>query len=533
LQNLVRLARRRLLGNELMAQGANSASAALAAFILLLLLGSEILNWRIVVAVPLAAFGAGVYLVRRRLPSRYVTAQIIDHRLGLCDTISTAVFFSELNPRAEVSVDMRDAQIEQAERTSESANPKQAVPYLMPHGAYVTLALLLVASSLFALRYGISKQLDLRRPLANFLPDLGTGNKPVRQASNAKKTPKQIPQVPDENGMPSDDDDKAPGSEDAAQQVQTPSDSESPVTAKGDTKALSGKKQEQGDDQMATDDEESGDSNAGKNGDDGQSGQQSDNKNKQGNQQQGKGQDQNANNESSLMSKMKDAFQNLLSRVKPQQNQQGNQQGSQEQQSTPGKSQQGSKQQNNKEGTPQQGQQGDAQEGEDGQEAKNAENSQQGKGQGKSDSKQSSKQPGSGIGSQDGDKNIREPDGRSDGGGAVHQPAVANAVCKQGRAARAGRRRNSPRRSAGGAATDGAAVLRRDSKTSAPGDQEIAATAAGLRVTSVKCVLAGTPAYRFLHLRREQFGYPHNRDAKSSTYSSPRRASLRRGHTAG
>jgi hypothetical protein len=96
-----------------------------------------------------------------------------------------------------------------------------------------------------------------------------------------------------------------------------------------------------------------------------------------------------------------------MSRAKPQQQPQGGQQGSQEQQQNPGKSQQGSKQQNSKEGTPQQGQQGDAQDGEDGQEAKNAENSQQSKGQGKSDSKQSSKQPGSGIGSQDGDKAIK------------------------------------------------------------------------------------------------------------------------------
>jgi hypothetical protein len=108
------------------------------------------------------------------------------------------------------------------------------------------------------------------------------------------------------------------------------------------------------------------------------------------------------------MSKMKDAFQNLLSKAKPQQNQQGSAQQGKDQKSAQGKSQQGSKQQNGKDGQPQNGQQqGDAQEGEDGQEAKNSENAQQGKGQGKSDSQQSSKQPGSGIGSQDGDKAIR------------------------------------------------------------------------------------------------------------------------------
>src|ERR1039458_9897478 len=110
----------------------------------------------------------------------------------------------------------------------------------------------------------------------------------------------------------------------------------------------------------------------------------------------------------SLMSKLKDAFQNLMSKAKSQQNQQGSQQQGKDQKSAQGKLP-GSKQQNGKDGQPQKGsQQGDAQEGEDGQEAKNSENAQQGKGQGKSDSQQASKQPGSGIGSQDGDKAIRD-----------------------------------------------------------------------------------------------------------------------------
>ena len=404
MQNLVRLARRRLLGNELLAQGANSASAALVAFILLLLVGSEILNWQVVAVVPFAALVVGICLVRRRLPSRYGTAQIVDQRLELCDTISTAVFFSEVNPEAGVSADIRDAQLVQAGRTAETIDARRAIPYVMPRSAYLTGVLLLVASSLFALRYGISRQLDLRRPLANFLPETLSGNKPVRQASNPKRNPKQTPEAADENGTSADDSERGPGAEDPSQQAQTPSDPDQQANAKADGKSASAKKQDASDDQMATDDQDSNDGNSGKNGEDGQSGQQSENSKNQ-NQQQGNKADQNSQNENSLMSKMKDAFQNLLSRVKPQ-NQSGNQQGSQEQQSNPGKPQQGSKQQNSKEGTPQQGQQGDAQEGEDGQDAKNADNAQQSKGQGKSDSKQSSKQPGSGIGSQDGDKNI-------------------------------------------------------------------------------------------------------------------------------
>lgn len=406
MQNLVRRARRRLLGNELLAQGSNSASAALGAFILLLLLGSEILNWQIVAVVPVAAFAAGLYFVRRRLPSPYGTAQIVDRRLELSDTLSTAVYFSEVKPDASVTPDIRDAQIAQAGRMAEGIDPRKAIPFVVPRGAYVAAALLLVASSLFALRYGISKQLDLRRPLANFLPETLSGSPKVRQASNTKKNPKQAPESPDENGTSADENQKGPGAEDPMQ-AQSPSDQDAQAGSKQDGKSASGKKQDGADDQMATDDPEGNENSSDKNGDEGQqSGQQGDNK-KQGDPKQGNSQDQNGSNDSSMLNKLKDAFNNLMSRAKPQQQPQGGQQGSQEQQQNPGKSQQGSKQQNSKEGTPQQGQQGDAQDGEDGQEAKNAENSQQSKGQGKSDSKQSSKQPGSGIGSQDGDKNIK------------------------------------------------------------------------------------------------------------------------------
>src|SRR5215471_14995599 len=52
---LVRRARRRLLYNELFSQGANAASAALAAFILLLLIGTEILSWQWLLLIPVAA----------------------------------------------------------------------------------------------------------------------------------------------------------------------------------------------------------------------------------------------------------------------------------------------------------------------------------------------------------------------------------------------------------------------------------------------------------------------------------------------
>ena len=58
--NLVRLARRRILGNQLFAQGANAVIAALAVFILLLLFGTQILSWQVALSVPLAAAAFGI-----------------------------------------------------------------------------------------------------------------------------------------------------------------------------------------------------------------------------------------------------------------------------------------------------------------------------------------------------------------------------------------------------------------------------------------------------------------------------------------
>ena len=65
---LVRRARRRLFHNELLFQGANAGSAALLAFILLMLLGTQILRWEVALLIPLAAAGAGLYVARQRVP---------------------------------------------------------------------------------------------------------------------------------------------------------------------------------------------------------------------------------------------------------------------------------------------------------------------------------------------------------------------------------------------------------------------------------------------------------------------------------
>ena len=404
---LVRRARRRLFGNELLAQGANAASAALAALILLLLAGTEILNWQWALPIPVIAALAGFYRARRRLPSTYAVAQIVDHRMALEDSLSTALFFSQDEAASRVSAEVRRLQFDRAGRLAESVDVRRAIPYTFPRTVYLMAALILVASSLFALRYGLTRRLDLKPPPASILQQSFGSDQRTEQARNKRPLPQPEPQTePDDSGANVQDPDQKAGDQpdtDASTASEEAGDSKAP----GDSKAASNDAKKQADEGEKSEgdqkDERSGEGES-------PNGQQGDSKSDPKQDPNAK-QDSNSNSgdSSSLMSKFKDAVQNLLSRVKPQQGQPGSQQQqSMDQKNSQGKQQQGSKQQGGKDGQQQQGgQQGDAQEGQSGEEAQNAQDP-QGKGTGKSENQQPSKQPGSGIGSQDGDKSIKQ-----------------------------------------------------------------------------------------------------------------------------
>jgi hypothetical protein len=397
---LVRLVRRRLFYNELFAQGANASSVALCAFILLLLLGTEILAWEIALLLPLAAAGIGFYIARSRRPTPYAAAQTIDRRLGLTDTLSTALYFSESSHAAHATPGIVAAQAAAAESVARTADVRLAAPYRMPRTVYAMGALLLVAGSLFGLRYGVSHRLDLKQPLASMLHQT-FGSDPVKQAANKQhKVPK--PQLSPDGEMASAEERLERASEAMEGVKEIGEEPTEGALGKAESKSADGKKsaesgeKSEGDQQGDSAESDSGDSNS-------DSGQQSDKDGKEGNSKQDSGN----SNDNSLLSKMKDAVQNILSKMKPQQSQSG-QQKSGEQQGQQGKGEKGAKQQQAKNGQQQQGgeQQSDGQDGQAGEQSQNAQD-QQGKGTGNSDSKQASKQPGSGVGSQDGDKQLK------------------------------------------------------------------------------------------------------------------------------
>ena len=467
---LVRRARRRLFRNELFKQGANAVSVAMAAFILLLLLGTQVLEWQWLVLVPLCAAAGGFYLARRKVPPPYVVAQLIDHRLGLADTLSTALFFQLPGAPAAHSEEVRRLQLEAAERAAGSVDARQAVPYTMPRTAYLMTALVLVASSLFALRYGLNRSLDLRPPIARILEQtFGSPDRTREARNNRRKLPPQAQQrEPDDETTLDAEQQAAPADADPETTSEVPRESKAGKGDKKSTAENQSKQQEQADmakseDQEGQPGDESGndaskqDSHAGT-----PKGSKQDSASRQ---------DTNTEN-SSLLSKVKDAMQNLLSRMKPQPNQSGGQQSSMEQSSKQGSGQQnGSKQQSAKNGQQQSsGQQAGEQEGQSGDQAENSQDP-QGKGHrqerfaaGQQTAGQRCGEPGRGQEHQAGRTARRDGQDQRDHrkagrqhfrrdhhGSAEHQPGAAHALCAARRAALPGRRGNQPGRSPGGA----------------------------------------------------------------------------------
>ena len=377
---LVRRARQRLLYNELLSQGANASSAVLIVFILLLLLGSEVLNWWWALAIPLVAAGAGLYVTLRRLPPPYTVAQIVDRRCALADTLSTALFFSQGEPPSCVSGAIRQSQLEQAGRLSETVDVRRAIPYTMPGAVYLLAALLLAAFSLFALRYGLSLRLDLKPPLARILHQKFGGNEPTEQARDVRPKAPENPDSRDDGTAASSDPDRQPDvSSDPIQ------DTGAAATPNG---ASEERAEEGGEDNDPPESDHAQDAGSGQPG--GKSGQD------QKRQSAAKQGSSNSSESSGLLTKLEDAIENLLSSLKPPQ-------------SFPGARPQPGKDQSGQQGKVRQsgGQPGDSQKSQPGEKAGDSQDS-QGKSAGSRDTEQASKQPGSGIGSQDGDKNVRQ-----------------------------------------------------------------------------------------------------------------------------
>ena len=190
IRELVRQARRRFFLNVAVAEAVLAASVGMAGAILLLVFGAQFLDWRWLASLAVLTFPLAFLRTARRVPSPYRVAQVVDARLELRDSISTALYFSEHAEDGRGSESMREAQLAESERIGRQVDPKVAVPIARPRLLYVFGSLFLVAMMLFGLRYGLQHKLDLSRPLARILMDTFGGS--VEQTAAVKKT-KRLP----------------------------------------------------------------------------------------------------------------------------------------------------------------------------------------------------------------------------------------------------------------------------------------------------------------------------------------------------
>jgi len=403
----VRRARRRILANEVVRQTAYSCSAVLASLILLLLLGSQILSWLWLLVLPVVTLAVGAYATWRRIPSPYQVAQRVDRTMALADTLSTALYFAACDYGAPAEV-LR-VQWAQAEGIAGGLDLRRAVPIRASKAIYLTAVLGLIASSLFAVRYGLEHRLDLRAPLARIVQEkLGTGEQPqiarVRKNPGAPKNGR-----PQDLGLSLDErQTKVPGELDSAPDaaldtVGEPDVDNSKNSATRAAESKTGPSGQTAAGQSEKDGSEGLHTNA--EGEQSADGSQGQGPGKQG-QAGGKQPSDSSGENSSLLNKFRDAMSNLLSRMRQQPGSEGAPQqapqGGRQAQNQPGNGRP-----NGKQGQPSaDGQQADAQDGQPGDEGESAQNAQSKSG-GESGSEPNTKQPGSGIGRQDGSKDVK------------------------------------------------------------------------------------------------------------------------------
>lgn len=405
---LVERARRRLLLQVLSTQALFALSIGAGALVLLLILGTQVMNWYWPLALFALSFGYLAYRVWNRLPGPYRVSQIIDARLATCDTLSTAYHFLQ-RPEAALTKDL----IEQADNLAQSIAPETAVPFAAPRGWVRALAVSAVALSLLVVRYAFTDSLDLQQPIAPGLFELMASGEKPKQFAKGQKAPDGTPldgiglmdpsqQRADEKGIEKGQEmqaDVANSTESSAsqkpgqfQQSMSPSEEGADLEGaeKGD-QAAGAEKSAEGKD--GGDSKKGGEPKAGEKGQ--------------------KGKQDQAGEKSSLMDKFKDAMANMMNKMKSPDQQQGAQQQQKADNAQKGQQGQGQQQQQNAKGQQQQSKQQQGgqnqndpngqQQGEDGEKSPTQ---QQAKGGDQKSNQPNSGDSKSGMGKQDGNKDI-------------------------------------------------------------------------------------------------------------------------------
>jgi hypothetical protein len=391
LRDLLNGARKRELVQLFQHRASQALMVAMAGIILLLLLGTQILEWYWVALVALVSLGVGIYRLRGEIPSLYTLAQRIDRKLRLADTLSTAFFFTDNPDRGREAI--CKLQQRNAESTAREVDLKAAMPFHRSRFLMPAAGLALVAVGLFAVRYMVTGSLDLQPNLVSVAMDNFFGTK-TEQAKNLKPDKKSKFDQKDV-GSP---DNPTTENEQQPEDLLSGNDSQDPTQGPDNSKSTADAppdKKEKPDD--TKDSDEKGD------------GKDSSSDSKQGNDAKDKNSDSNSKDSKqgtqssqSMMDKLKDAVQNLMDSMKSSEdNQSAQNQNKGKQQQKSGDQQKGQKSDQSKSDQ-------DAQAGADQQSQEGAQQQSDAKSAQKSADKSSQQDAKNGAGSQDGDKLRRQ-----------------------------------------------------------------------------------------------------------------------------
>lgn len=385
MRELLQRARRRAITHLAIDKGALALTIGLGGVVLLLLAGTQILDWYWPLLLAAVSLGIGLFQLRGHIPSRYQVAQRIDHRLALADSLSTAVYFSD-HPKPGFE-EVCAIQWREAERMAEGVPLEQALPLQRSRYLVPAAVLLAVASSLFVTRYVLTGSLDLGQSLVSLVADTFFSSPAEQTAMNADRLKlRPRPFDPSQPDLP-------PSGDDPNQELP-------PDAQKGTELRVDDNKQSSGEGagEKQTGDQQNNQQDEGEGSQDGspqdkQSGQENEREGEDKGDSSPQGQDQR-----SMLDKLRDAVNNLMNKMNQNEGQKTAQQ-------------QGAKQKSQKQDK---GEKGDDQ-SEAGDSDSEADSNQQGDQANKQDAKQSnapgqktSEEAASGAGESDGKKDIEQ-----------------------------------------------------------------------------------------------------------------------------
>ena len=162
LQTLIVRAHRRVLAHSAIAEVFTAGAVSLLGLALLLMAGTDYFPMPLLWLFSIFGLGTAVYRWIRSRATPYRVAQRLDSRWSTHDQISTAYHFLDHEPPAVRAANAQRLLAEEAGRTQDVA---RAFPFQLPASGRLLLAVALLTTSLWVLRYVLHPTLTLKPPL--------------------------------------------------------------------------------------------------------------------------------------------------------------------------------------------------------------------------------------------------------------------------------------------------------------------------------------------------------------------------------